>query len=117
MQGVLGDGPGGYTAYRTTGCGAAIGEKDKEARWKEEIRSLQDRVAHDVKFVPFCVEVGGTWGSKAKTFFNTCVALAGDDRDNKPFAMGDGRGLVTECVPYLKRQREAAEAVVSDHAG
>ena len=28
---------------------------------------------------------------------------------HKPFAMGDGRGLVTECVPYLKRQREAEE--------
>ena len=41
----------------------------------------QDRVAHDVTFVPFCVEVGGAWGSAAKTFFNTCVALAGDDRD------------------------------------
>ena len=23
--------------------------------------------------------------------------------------MGDGRALVTECVPYLKRQREAEE--------
>ena len=38
-------------------------------------------MAHEVKFVPFCVEVGGAWGSKAKTFFHTCVALAGDDRD------------------------------------
>ena len=28
---------------------------------------------------------------------------------HKPFAMGDGRGLVTECVPYLKRQREGGE--------
>ena len=28
---------------------------------------------------------------------------------HKPFAMGDGRGLVTECVPYLKRQREAED--------
>ena len=28
-----------------------------------------------------CVEVGGAWGSAAKTFFNTCVVLAGDDRD------------------------------------
>ena len=37
--------------------------------------------AHELKFVPFCVEVGGAWGSAAKTFFNTCVALAGDDRD------------------------------------
>ena len=47
----------------------------------EAIRHRQDRVAHDVRFVPFCVEVGGAWGSKAKTFFQTCVALAGDDRD------------------------------------
>ena len=28
---------------------------------------------------------------------------------HKPFTMGDGRGLVTECVPYLKRQREEEE--------
>ena len=35
----------------------------------------------EVKFVPFCVEVGGAWGSAAKTFFNMCVELAGDDRD------------------------------------
>ena len=58
-----------------------MGEKDKERRWREAIRSRRDRVAHEVKFVPFCVEVGGAWGSAAKTFFNTCVALAGDDRD------------------------------------
>ena len=58
-----------------------MGEKDKERRWREAIRHRQDRVAHDVRFVPFCVEVGGAWGSKAKTFFQTCVALAGDDRD------------------------------------
>ena len=63
------------------GCGAATGEADKERRWKEAIKSRRDRVAHEVKFVPFCVEVGGAWGSAAKTFFNTCVALAGDDRD------------------------------------
>ena len=59
----------------------AIGATDKERRWKEAIRSRRDRVAHDVTFAPFCVEVGGAWGSAAKTFFNTCVALAGDDRD------------------------------------
>ena len=47
----------------------------------EAIKSRRDRVAHEVKFVPFCVEVGGAWGSAAKTFFNTCVVLAGDDRD------------------------------------
>ena len=58
-----------------------IGEKDKKRRWKDAIKNRQDRVAHEVKFVPFCVEVGGAWGSAAKTFFNTCVALAGDDRD------------------------------------
>ena len=29
---------------------------------------------------------------------------------HKPFAMGDGRMVVvTECVPYLKRQREAED--------
>ena len=78
---VLGGGPGGYTAYVGAGSGAAIGEADKERRWKEAIKSRQDRVAHEVKFVPFCVEVGGAWGSAAKTFFNTCVVLAGDDRD------------------------------------
>ena len=44
-------------------------------------RGARHRVAHDVRFVPFCGEVGGAWGSKAKTFFQTCVALAGDDRD------------------------------------
>ena len=38
-------------------------------------------MAHDVVFVPFCVEVGGAWGSAAKTFFSTCVELASDDRD------------------------------------
>ena len=78
---VLGGGPGGYTAYVGAGSGAAMGEADKERRWKEAIKSRQDRVAHEVKFVPFCVEVGGAWGSAAKTFFNTCVVLAGDDRD------------------------------------
>ena len=57
------------------------GEKDKRAKWKEAIRNRRDRVAHDVVFVPFCVEVGGAWGSAAKTFFSTCVELAGDDRD------------------------------------
>ena len=35
----------------------------------------------EVEFVPFCVEVGGAGGSAAKTFFNMCVGLAGDDRD------------------------------------
>ena len=78
---VLGGGPGGYMAYVGAGCGAAAGEVDKERRWKEAIKSRRDRVAHEVKFVPFCVEVGGAWGSAAKTFFNTCVVLAGDDRD------------------------------------
>ena len=58
-----------------------MGEKDKERTWKEAIAARRDRVAHELKFVPFCVEVGGAWGSAAKTFFNTCVALAGDDRD------------------------------------
>ena len=58
-----------------------MGERDKRARWKEAIAARRDRVAHDVQFVPFCVEVGGAWGSAAKTFFDTCVALAGDDRD------------------------------------
>ena len=71
----------GYSAYLHAGWGASVGEKDKERRWREAIRSRRDRVAHEVKFVPFCVEVGGAWGSAAKTFFNTCVALAGDDRD------------------------------------
>ena len=31
---------------------------------------------------------------------------------NKPFELGDKRdkrGIVTECVPYLKRQREGEE--------
>jgi len=79
--GILGEGPNGYSAYQRAGWGAALGEKDKERRWREAIRHRQDRVAHDVRFVPFCVEVGGAWGSKAKTFFQTCVALAGDDRD------------------------------------
>ena len=63
------------------GWGAAVGEADKTRRWKEAIKSRQDRVAHEVKVVPFCVEVGGAWGSAAKTFFSTCVDLAGDDRD------------------------------------
>eukprot|EP01043_Picozoa_sp_COSAG02_P111479 COSAG02_NODE_47642_length_339_cov_18.641667_1_plen_94_part_10 len=58
-----------------------MGEKDKERAWKEAIAARRDRAAHELKFVPFCVEVGGAWGSAAKTFFNTCVALAGDDRD------------------------------------
>ena len=58
-----------------------MGEKDKERTWKEAIAARRDRVAHELKFVPFCVEVGGAWGSAAKTFFNTCVALVGDDRD------------------------------------
>ena len=53
--GILGEGPSGYSAYQTAGWGAAVGEKDKRARWKEAIRSRQDRVAHEVKFVPFCV--------------------------------------------------------------
>ena len=78
---VLGDGPDGYSAYRRAGWGARLGEKDKERTWKEAIAARRDRVAHELKFVPFCVEVGGAWGSAAKTFFNTCVALAGDDRD------------------------------------
>ena len=38
-------------------------------------------MTHDVVFVPFCVEVGGAWGSAANNFFNTCVELASDDRD------------------------------------
>ena len=66
---VLGDGPDGYSAYRHAGWGATIGAKDKERRWKAAIKSRQDRVAHEVKFVPFCVEVGGAWGSAAKAFF------------------------------------------------
>ena len=28
---------------------------------------------------------------------------------HNPFAMGDGRGMVIECVPYLKRQREGED--------
>ena len=36
---------------------------------------------HEVRFVPFSLEVGGAWGPAAKRFFNTCVKLAGDDRD------------------------------------
>ena len=28
---------------------------------------------------------------------------------NEPFDLGDTRGIVTECVPYLKRRREGAE--------
>ena len=28
---------------------------------------------------------------------------------NEPFGLGDYRGIVTECVPYLKRRREGAE--------
>ena len=28
---------------------------------------------------------------------------------NEPFDLGDNRGIVTECVPYLKRQREGGE--------
>ena len=28
---------------------------------------------------------------------------------NKPFRLGDNWGIVTECVPYLKRQREGEE--------
>ena len=31
--------------------------------------------------MPFSLEVGGAWGPAAKRFFNTCVKLAGDDRD------------------------------------
>ena len=59
----------------------AVGENEKRSRWKTAIRSRQASVTHDVVFVPFCVEVGGAWGSAAKNFFNTCVELAGDDRD------------------------------------
>ena len=40
--------------------------KDKERRCKEAIKSRRDRVVHEVKFVPFCVEVGGAWGSAAR---------------------------------------------------
>ena len=56
-------------------------ENEKRSRWKTAIRSRQASVTHDVVFVPFCVEVGGAWGSAANKFFNTCVELAGDDRD------------------------------------
>jgi hypothetical protein len=65
---VLGEGPSGYSAYQRTGSGAAEGEKEKRARWKEAIRSRRDRMAHDVVFVPFCVEVGGAWGSGGEDF-------------------------------------------------
>ena len=58
-----------------------MGENEKRSRWKTAIRSRQASVTHDVVFVPFCVEVGGAWGSAANNFFNTCVELAGDDRD------------------------------------
>ena len=79
--GVLGEGPSGYSAYQRAGWGAAVGENEKRSRWKTAIRSRQASVTHDVVFVPFCVEVGGAWGSAANNFFNTCVELAGDDRD------------------------------------
>ena len=79
--GVSGEGPSGYSAYQHAGWGAAVGENEKRSRWKTAIRSRQDSVTHDVVFVPFCVEVGGAWGSAANKFFNTCVELAGDDRD------------------------------------
>ena len=44
-------------------------------------RRRQEVSAHEVRFVPFSLEVGGAWGPAAKRFFNTCVKLAGDDRD------------------------------------
>ncbi len=43
------------------------------------VTSARGRYARAVRHS--CAEVGGAWGSAAKTFFNTCVALAGDDRD------------------------------------
>ena len=36
---------------------------------------------YSVLFAITVHEVGGAWGPAAKRFFNTCVKLAGDDRD------------------------------------
>ena len=65
-----------------------MGEKDKERRWKEAIKSRRDRVAHEVKFVPFCVEAV----------------------DGHLIA----HGLWTECVHYLLPHMPAAVFVMPD---
>ena len=54
---------------------------EKDRNWRKAIKRRQEVSTHEVRFVPFSLEVGGAWGPAAKRFFNTCVKLAGDDRD------------------------------------
>ena len=78
---TMSDGAKGYAAYDYAGWGARHGEREKERNWRQAIKRRQEVSAHEVRFVPFSLEVGGAWGPAAKRFFNTCVKLAGDDRD------------------------------------
>ena len=71
----------GYAAYDYAGWGARHGEREKDRNWRKAIKRRQEVSTHEVRFVPFSLEVGGAWGPAAKRFFNTCVKLAGGDRD------------------------------------
>ena len=91
-------------------------------------------MAHEVEFVPFCVAVGGAWGSAAKTFFNTCVALAGDDRDidlyhwsSERFSaawrttisvlVAEGRARVGVAAAATDRPKRIRDLTYLDHEG
>ena len=69
---------------------------------KKRIRILprdgRDVANHHVKSKWFCVLERGSLPQDM-----THLPL------NEPFDLGDNRGIVTECVPYLKRRREGAE--------
>ena len=66
------------------GCGVAY---RVAVRWgprqkNRTLRLYQAPVPHqDGSECMHSLEVGGVWGPAAKRFFNTCVKLAGDDRD------------------------------------
>ena len=60
--------------------------------------------------MPFSLEVGGAWGPAAKRFFNTCVKLAGDDRDIDLYHWSSERfsSAWVNTISVLLAKRESA---------
>ena len=64
----MSDGAKGYAAYDYAGWGARQGETEKDRNWRKAIKRRQEVSTHEVRFVPFSLEVGGAWGPAAKRF-------------------------------------------------
>jgi hypothetical protein len=74
---------GGAATYNASGDFARQGEKEKRSNWREAIRRARLRGVDEsrVEFVPFSVEVSGTWGPAADWFFRRMAAHRRDRRD------------------------------------